>query len=140
MKTAQFELRPCADAFNLIVEQGLDPVRVAMDRARQQQAAAEAAEFRRAMQRTLAECPGFVGCDAPAGQDHSGQVDVDPARVFEARAWLSRRFEVDRDFELNGAAKSIGLRILPRQRRNAARKRRSFGVEQFELALECSAV
>src|SRR5512139_2559125 len=123
-------------AFNLYSEVGPDSMRVMLDNARDAKRREEAAEFERKMQRVLAECPGFVGCDAPAGASSSGKVMVEPGRICEAMPWLKRRFHVNENLELStdsGLCVEVAFRI-----RGAAKKPRvkRFGKpEQFELGL-----
>lgn len=122
-------------AFNLSGETGVDPERVERERREAEQRAQEARELEAKMQRTLADCPGFVGCDAGSVQ---GRVVVEPGRVTEAVQWLKRRFHVSENLELssdNGLA--IDVQSRTRTCRSGGRRRKvSFvRVEQFELAL-----
>lgn len=122
-------------AFNLAGEVGDDPERIERERRDAERRQQEARELEAKMQRTLAECPGFVGCDAGSVQ---GRVIVEPGRVTEAMQWLKRRFHVSENLELssdNGLA--IDVQSRTRTCKSGGRSRRvSFvKVEQFELAL-----
>ena len=73
------------------------------------------------MQRTLAECPGFLGTEPPGGPQAQGTVVVEPALALEARIWLRRRFLVCDDVELSSDT-GLVFKILPRVRAGQARR------------------
>lgn len=126
-----------AGSFNLFSEQGEDPLRAMLDNARAAAVRESAVEFERKMQRLLAECPGFVGADAPSGASCSGKVVVEPGRICEALPWLKRRFHVSENLELSTDA-GLCVEVIPRDRKKGSSPRRKirFGkVEQFNLNL-----
>lgn len=135
------ELPFAAAAFNLITESGVDPVREIMDKLREAEARAKAREYELKMQRVFAECPGFIGGDAPQGERSIGNVVVDPARVVEARGWLKQRFILNDVVEIDSAAGGIRIEVAPKPKRvRAARVRAVAPVnfnkpEQYELSL-----
>lgn len=100
MKTPQHDLPVAGDVFNLAGELGVDPERVARERAEAERANREARAYQAKMQRSFEDCPGFIGADAPSGPGAVGRVVVDPARVQDAYLWLRRRFKVSENLEL----------------------------------------
>ena len=124
--------------FNLIGETGTDPARVIRERLEAAIAAATAREYELKMQRTFAQCPGFIGGDAPNGERSRGHVVVDPALAREARDWLKRRFYVNEILELSD--EGLRIEIIPRVRQARGRRRAAIAFdkpEQFKLALGC---
>jgi hypothetical protein len=101
--------------FNLISERGIDPERAIRERSEAEAAAAAAREFELKMQRTFAQCPGFIGGDAPSGEHGKGCVVVEPAMAREARDWLKRRFQINETLELSD--QGLCIEIAPRVRR-----------------------
>lgn len=137
MKSHQYELCVASDVFNLASEQGDDPVRVAMEAGRAAAAAEAAAEYERKHQRTLSECPGVVGFDAPRGPASSGKVMIEPGRITEAMIWLKRRFHVNESLELSTDT-GLCVEIKPRVRQTGKHPyvRVKFAKpEQFKLPL-----
>lgn len=126
------------EVFNLAGQRGEDPVRVWRERLQTERIINEAREYQNKMQRILAECPGFAGCDAPTSDLSQGRVVIEPARVTEAMQWLKRRFHVSENLELS-PDNGLAIDIKPRVRScKTGARRRSVGfvkVEQFELAL-----
>jgi hypothetical protein len=137
MRATQNELAgDIGQTFNLAGECGVDPERVIRERLEAESAAAAAREYQRKMQRTFAQCPGFIGADAPSSEQSKGCVIVEPAMAREARDWLKRRFHVNENLELSDHG--LCIEIVPRVRK--ARGARSVRVsftrpEQFILAL-----
>ena len=137
MKTRvlQLELRPCADAFNLAGEPGIDGARVIAEMAEAMRREREARAWQDKMQRKLSETPGFVGC-RPPGEQSPGRVTVQPGAADAAVEFLSRRFHVGQV----GWQRGIGLTIevLPRRKgvSKAVARRRLAAVEQFHFRLE----
>lgn len=136
----QYEMPVIAtQVFNLAGEEGEDPFRIERERWAAEQAKAEAAEYERRMQRTLAECPGFIGADAPAGPGKVGRVVVEPAHIPAAMAWLKRRFIVAENIELS-RDEGLVVDIAPRVRRVTQGQRPAkvrFGKpEQYSLKLD----
>ena len=135
IKVHQLELRPCADAFNLSGERGVDSARVIAEMAEAVRREREAREWQNQMQRKLSECPGFVGC-CPPGEQSPGTVTVQPGAADEAVEYLKRRFHVGPV----GWQKGLGLTIevLPRRKgmSRAVIRRRLSPVEQFQFRLE----
>jgi hypothetical protein len=133
IKSAQLELRPCADAFNLMGERGMDGARQIAEMAEAARREREARAWQDKMQRKLSECPGFIGCHPP-GVESPGMVTVQPGAADKAVEFLKRRFHVGQV----GWQKGLGLTIevLPR-RKGVSRsviQRRLAPVEQFKLA------
>ena len=118
MKTRlpQPDLPLAASAFNLFGEEGGDPLRIMRERDAARASADEAEAYQRRMQRTLAECPGFVTCDPPRGDASSGRVVIDPAWTVPAVSWLKRRFHVNEALELRSQIDGIAVEIKPRVR------------------------
>jgi hypothetical protein len=137
MRATQNELAgDVGQIFNLAGECGVDPERVIRERLEAEAAAATAREYQGKMQRTFAQCPGFIGADAPGNERSKGCVIVEPAMAREARDWLKRRFHVNENLELSDHG--LCIEIIPRARK--ARGARSPAVsfataEQFRLAL-----
>lgn len=135
----QFDLAVVGDVFNLAGQPGIDPERLARELEQSRLRRQEAARYQERMQLTLAQCPGFVGADAPAGPGLLGKVVVEPSWILEANRWLKRRFHVSENIELSGDT-GIVLEIASRARpcKKGGRKVRvAFGpAEQFELALQ----
>lgn len=137
----QFELAGSETVFNLAGEAANDPWRVERERRLQAEREREGREHAARVQLTLSQCPGFVGCDAPTSEDGAGRVVVEPGRVFEAVAWLKRRFHISENLDLspdNGLC--IDLKMRVRSKSGCARRGRAVPVtfnrpEQFELRL-----
>lgn len=133
IKSAQLELRPCADAFNLMGERGIDGARQIAEMAEAARREREARAWQDKMQRKLSECPGFIGCHPP-GVESAGMVTVQPGAADEAVDFLKRRFHVGEV----GWQKGLGLTIevLPRRKgmSRAVIRRRFAPAEQFKLA------
>jgi len=134
IKVSQLELRPCADAFNLAGEQGVDGARVIAEMAEAMRREREARAWEAKMQRKLSECPGFVGC-RPPGEQSPGRVTVQPGAADEAVDFLKRRFHVGPV----GWHRGLGLTIevLPRRKgvsKSVARRRLALA-EQFQFSL-----
>lgn len=137
-KPPVIDLPIIGEVFNLAGERGEDPLRIQRERWEAERRQSEALEYQSKMQRTLEECPGFAGCDAPLGEQAQGRIVIEPARVNEAVRWLKRRFHVNENLELS-PDNGLAIDIKPRVRScKAGARRRSVGfvkVEQFELAL-----
>jgi len=135
MKVCQLELRPCATAFNLVGERGIDGARVIAEMAEAMRREREARAWQNKMQRKLSECPGFVGCNPP-GEQSPGKVTVQPACADEAVDFLKRRFHVG---PVNWQ-RGMGLTIEVLARRKGVSKsvvRRRFApVEQFDFTFD----
>ena len=133
-KSAQLELRPCATAFNLAGERGVDGARVIAEMAEAMRREREARAWQDKMQRKLSECPGFVGCHPP-GEQSPGRVTVQPGTADEAVEFLKRRFHLGPV----GWQRGLGLTIevLPRRKgvSKAVARRRLAPVEQFRFRL-----
>ena len=134
-KSAQLELRPCATAFNLAGERGVDGARVISEMAEAMRREREAREWQEKMQRKLSECPGFIGCNPP-GEQSPGKVTVQPAAADEAVEFLKRRFHVG---PVNWQ-RGMGLTIEVLARRKGLSKsvvrRRLAPVEQFRFTFD----
>lgn len=139
-KPLQHELPKAEAVFNLAGQSAPDPWRIAREREEQARVAREAAAYQERMQRTLAECPGFIGADAPPCPEGRGKVIVEPAMAGDAAVWLKRRFHVSESLELDRHADGITFQIAPRTRRRSPgrpRRKVSFAPpEQFTLALD----
>ncbi len=139
MKTHQYELRSSVgEVINLVVEDGNDPVRLALEAGRRAADLEAARAYADKMQRLLAECPGFVGADAPSCASSSGKVVVDPGRIVEATAWLKRRFHVSENLGLSHD-QGLCVEVIPRETRKQSGKRSKplFGKPtQFELNIQ----
>lgn len=138
VKAPQLELAPCADAFNLVGEHGLDGARVIAEMAEAMRREREARAWQEKMQRKLSGCPGFVGCRSP-GEQSSGTITVQPGAADEAVNFLKRRFHVGQV----GWQRGIGLTIevLPRRKgmTRAVARRRLAPAEQFQFRFdECT--
>ena len=137
MKTraAQLELRPCADAFNLIGERGVDAAREIAEIAEAMRRETEARAWQERMQRKLSECPGFVGCHPP-GVESRGTVTVQPGAADEAVEFLKRRFHVGQVEWQKGLGLTIA--VLPRSKgaSKAVVRRRLAHVEQFHFGFD----
>ena len=137
----QFELPGAGEVFNLAGQQSDDPWRLECERWAQAEREREGREYSARMQLSLAQCPGFIGCDAPASDEGTGRVVVEPAHVFEAMAWLKRRYHVAENLDLspdNGLC--IELKPRVRNKTGCGRPRTKLTVhfgkpEQFELGL-----
>jgi hypothetical protein len=134
IKVSQLELRPCATAFNLAGERGIDGARVIAEMAEAMRREREARAWQDKMQRKLSECPGFVGCHPP-GEQSPGRVTVQPGTADEAVEFLKRRFHLGPV----GWQRGLGLTIevLPRRKgvSKAVARRRLAPVEQFRFRL-----
>lgn len=135
VKPRQLELRQVGQEFNLVSETGEDPLRVEMDKLREAQRLEAAREYAAKMQRSLAECPGFIACDAPASEQSKGRLVINPANAFDARNWLKHRFHASENLELSADGLCIDIVPKIRAKRSTGRKVKvSFGkVEQFFL-------
>jgi len=131
------ELPLTREAFNLFSEAGEDPLRVMRERDARLAAEAEAAEYQSKMQRVFADCPGFIGGDAPNCAAAIGRVVVEPGRTVEALAWLKRRFHVNQSLELDRTIEGVAFEVKARVRAKLSGGRRikvSFApAEQFTL-------
>jgi len=133
VKPIQNEL-PCAgEVFNLASEVGADPARIIRERIQAATDRAAARTYELKMQRTFAQCPGFIGSDNPS------HVVVEPALALEAFQWLKKRFHVNEKLEVSTDT-GLCIEVRPRRRSVAgnrkARAKYVFGpVEQFRLAL-----
>lgn len=138
MKKHQFELPACGlgGVFNLSGETGPDPLRLERERWQRETREREAREYQERMQRTLAECPGFVGADPPASDAATGRVIIEPGMVFQAVAWLKRRFHVSENLDLSTDT-GLCVEVAPIVRKKGVRKVKvTFGKpEQFTLEL-----
>lgn len=136
----QPDLAVAGDVFNLAGELGVDPERIARERAEVERANREAAAYQAKMQRTFAECPGFIGGDAPTAPGLVGRVVIEPARVVEAYAWLRRRFRVSENLELSQSLDNgLCIDVIPRAPRKSGvwRKTSMFAKPvQFELRFD----
>ena len=134
------ELGCSAAVFNLAGERGQDPDRMEREKCEAEQRRRDAAVFEETHQRRLAECPGFVGADAPAGPGAEGRVVVEPRFAGIAKEWLAHRYAVNEDLSLDEIADGIVFEIRARSRpgKHAGKTRRMKfgGPEQFRLALE----
>lgn len=94
-------------------------------------------EYSAKLQAKLEQCPGFVGADCARSAEMTSKVVVEPARVFEAREWLKRRFLVSENIDLS-TDKGLVFEVACRIRKQVAGKKLAirFGKpEQFELGL-----
>jgi hypothetical protein len=134
----QMELRPCADAFNLAGERGVDGARVIAEMSEALRREREARAWADRMQRKLSECPGFIGC-RPPGQESPGIVTVQPAAADEAVDFLKRRFYVGQVSWRRGMGLTIAL--LPRRKglSKAVARRRLARIEQFQFTFDAVA-
>ncbi len=124
--------------FNLAGQAGVDPMRVLREKWEREERERARREFADKMQRTLSECPGFVGADAPASEEGTGRIVIEPGMIVEAMPWLRRRFHVSENLALS-VDQGLAIDLMPRVRRkgSAPRKRITFGkVEQFNLELD----
>lgn len=103
MKPIQLEVPGVEQAFNLAGETTADGSRLVQEALDRAIAKAAAEEYALRMQRTFAQCPGFIGGDAPDGEQKRGSVTVEPSKAAEARVWLKRRFRVNQDLKLSSA-------------------------------------
>ena len=133
------ELPFAAAAFNLFGETGDDPLRIMRERDARLALQREAELYKQKMQRVFADCPGFLGGDAPNNPAATGRVVVELGRSVEALAWLRRRFHVNESLELDRAIEGLAFEIKPRQR-SASVGGKKFSVtfarpEQFQFVL-----
>jgi hypothetical protein len=135
IKIHQLELRPCADAFNLIGERGRDGAAEIAELARAASVAREAREWQERMQRKLSECPGFVGCHPP-GVESRGTVTVQPGAADDAVDYLKRRFHVGSVNWQRGMG--LVIEVLPRAKgvSRVVIRRRLALVEQFHFTFQ----
>jgi hypothetical protein len=135
MKTPQLELGPCANAFNLAGERGVDGARVIAEMAEAARREREARAWQEKMQRKLSDCPGFVGC-LPPGEQSPGSVTVQPAAADDAVDFLKRRFHVGPVCWQKGIGFTI--EVLPRREGigKPVARRRLVPVEQFHFNFE----
>lgn len=135
----QFGLPVVDQVFNLASERGLDGDRLARERVEAERARKAAAEYEARMQRLFAECPGFIGADAPAGEGQKGNVVVEPAYAPEAMAWLKRRFHVNENLSLStdtGLCIEVRTRVRKPPTPGAKRVAVTWAKpQQFELSL-----
>jgi len=135
----QRDLPVAGEVFNLASETGVDPDRLVRERLQAATDAAEARIYQLRMQRTFAQCPGFIGGDLPDGELRRGVVRVEPSKAAEAAVWLKRRFSVNPEVRLADAfgieiefVTRSKVRLLPGQKR----RRISFEKpQQFTLDL-----
>ena len=134
-KARQLELAPCADAFNLMGERGVDGAHEIAELAEAIRREREAREWAEKMQRRLSECPGFVGCNPP-GQQSPGIVTVQPGVGDEAVDYLKRRFHVGAVNWQRGMG--LVIEVLPQRKgqSRAAIRRRLAPIEQFRFAFQ----
>jgi hypothetical protein len=141
MKTTipQFELPPCADAFNLVGERGLDGARLIAEKREAERREREARVWQEKMQRKLSECPGFVGFNAP-GEQSSGSITVQPSAVDAAMDFLTRRCHVGQVAWKKGFG--LVVEVLPRCKgvTKAVARRKLAPVEQFHFKFEASTI
>lgn len=133
----EFDLPVAGDVFNLATQTGNDPIRLMREQAAAQLAKAEAREYQERMQLQLAQCPGYVGSDAPTAPGVAGRVVVDPRMTADAVAWLKRRFHVDENLNLSMDC-GLCINVMGRNRSKGGgrRVRCSFSKpEQFEFEL-----
>lgn len=140
MKTLpQYDLPVAGDVFNLASEVADDPWRLDRERWEAAQRRKDAEEYSSKMQLQLAQCPGFIGSDAPKSEASTGVVVVEPALIAEALSWLKRRFNASETMDFETDLQGIAIEIAPRQRRCSFGGRKvkvRFGkVEQFTLPL-----
>lgn len=122
MKPIQKELPGSETVFNLRCECGEDPERVLRESNEAKKRKAEAEAYAARCQKTLESCPGFIGCDAPAGQGQRGVVVVEPGLVGEAMTFLRRRFSVNENLQLD-AGRGICLEVASRIRKVTGKRR-----------------
>jgi hypothetical protein len=128
-----------SQVFNLACECGEDPERVELEKREAEQRQRDAAEYAARMQKTFAQCPGFIGADAPPGPGQLGRVIVEPSMATQAAAWLRRRFRVNQNLELD-AGEGLAFEVISRPPQNrsggGSRVRQTFERPiQFELQL-----
>lgn len=135
IKVHQLELRPCANAFNLIGERGRDGAAEIAELARQTQLAREARECQERMQLRLSQCPGFVGCNPPDTESR-GTVTVQPGAGDDAVDYLKRRFHVGAVNWQRGMG--LVIEVLPRRKgqTRASIRRRLAPIEQFDFSFQ----
>ena len=139
-KPQQREFPVTGLVFNLAGERGDDPFRLEREKWEREERERQAQAYQAKMQRTLAECPGFAGCDAPASEQAVGKVVIEPALVQEARVWLKKRFRINEALELSDTGLCFEVAARPsRKRASSPGKTRvgdPFGKgEQFLLPL-----
>lgn len=138
-KTLQRDLPVVGDCFNLVQETGDDPLRVILDRLHEASEKAAAREYQLKMQRTFAECPGFLSGDAPASELGRGYVVVLPETLADALPWLRRRFVCSETMEFDRLEGGLRIEIAPRPKKGSPRRRVKVNFqrpEQFNLNLE----
>lgn len=126
-----------SSVFNLAMQSGVDPLRLQREAWAREEREREATEYQAKMQRTLAECPGVVGFDAPTCESGRGKVVVEPGRICEAMDWLKRRFHTNENLGLSHD-QGLCVEIAPRAARRKGQPRRTVNFnkpEQFELTL-----
>lgn len=134
MKTFQHELPQAETVFNLAGQTGADPARLIRERLDAERARREAAEYQRKMQLTLEACPGFAGCDPPAGPESRGTIVVQAGLAGEAAVYLKRRFHVAESLELShGTWLTFKIASRRRAKPGAPKRRFSFAPPQQYL-------
>lgn len=139
MRSPIRDLPVAGDVFNLAGELGVDPERIVRERGEIERANREAKAYQDRMQKTFAECPGFIGGDAPRGPGLVGRLVVEPARIVEAYAWLRRRFRVSENLELSQSLDNgLCIDVIPRPPRKSGvwRKQTFAKPVQYELPLQ----
>ena len=123
-----------SSTFNLASEATADGEHLLLEARQAEIDRRAAAEYQRQMQRTLAECPGFVGGELPAGPGCAGSILIEPECARSALDWLKRRVSVDDAAEIETTGE---LRVQIWTWRKGVRGRRvsvKFGKpEQFTL-------
>lgn len=135
----QFGLPVVDREFNLVTERALDGDRLARERVEAIRAEKAAAEYQKRMQLSLAQCPGFIGADAPRGEGFKGNVVVEAGEAPAAMLWLKRRFHVNENISLSTDT-GICIEVITRKRKPAGPGARPVKVswekpKQFELTL-----
>lgn len=133
-KVHQLELRPCADAFNLAGERGIDGAREVAEMAEAMRREREARTRQDKMQRKFSECPGFVGFRLP-DEESRGTVTVQPDAADAAMDFLKRRFYVGQVIWQKGLGLTIEVLLRRKSVSKAVARRRLAPVEQFQLRL-----
>jgi|SRR5580704_11124252 hypothetical protein len=134
MKSFQHEMPVIGTCFNLAPETGVDIDRVLEEQRKALAAECAGKEFHAKMQRTLAECPGFIGGDLPKAITSSGRVIIEPSKTLEAMKWLKRRFQVAENLEVS-PDNGLAIDILPRNPRAVGKRHKFQGrrAEQYQL-------
>lgn len=95
-------------------------------------------EYAAKLEAVFKQCPGFVGAHCARSESVTSKVVVEPARVFEARVWLKRRFLVAENIDVSTDT-GLVFEVATRVRKSSALGKKvvvRFGKpQQFELAL-----